>query len=1009
MNCLSKDSWANTPKREKYQLQVKIPYRVYKWLISITKEDVRKWTPLQRGKNKQITRQHQDDLFECIQRFLKQPVLNRATKNGEYYLITETYIPVKKPFNGRMFNPDGTSGMRRFLRSVILGHTKDLDLVCSMQRTLLWVCKTFGLYAPNLAFYVEHTEKIRKELCDADGISKDDAKEKLTMAITSNQTIPSKCEFFISYDSEMKLLQKRLLRIPELSVFKRHAKKDNLEGSFLSLVYHFVEDRLIHALMDALQADGFETFCMGWDGLHIFPPPENEKLVIQRAKEVYEAICPGFNATFKFKDHDTMIRDANGEDTFRLEIDEDFNADAVDDGDAEYAFERKANEFDQEFVPVFDSFVRLTPENLDQQHQILSYSEFTKWKGHDTYRTREYNVPLKKWVYSENNFLQRWLTRHQKPFVYDNFTFIPLPGPKRPGPKEFNLFTPFRFLLTAFGASKFKLKYLLFKTLNHLKILANHSAASYHFQNKYFAQVLQFPQSKSLVLIWISDEGAGKSTFMLLWRRVIGGDKYFSTSSPEQHCWGNFNPLLANTLFLELSEINKANMHCQMNRVKDFLTSDTMSLERKGQNAVKVDNYIKSIILTNHSIPVPKSRRFGAHECSNELCYHDPTKDKKTGKLWPGCQCERCLENLCYHTEMNDDIVTSDDAAKIVGLYFLLRVKTPKSLSKADIPHTEAMELIEQASKPPLQRFLEDHVLDTIRSRDEYKKEKLLARSRGRPMIEMGKEVTDDNLIEAWTNDLWREFERWGERSCKDYLTYVENRFKFATELGKAKDKWGIVSRKKKLPGTRVNDRIWTIDIRLFCERVGLDIENTSIEEMVREDAGREAHMKVVEKQKREGHQGIDAWIDEEQIQQDVADREDCDELKREPPSADDSIPDLWLEANKFVDSLYTVNRAVRRWWAARKEDKEEDALPTPRRDDDALSMLGGITEREEVELPEQRSAREAQAELNQKRSIRQRDDVESKRARRLPSLFVERLREKGISDVEMEVQSKAD
>ena len=88
MNCLSKDSWANTPKREKYQLQVKIPYRVYKWLISITKEDVRKWTPLQRGKNKQITRQHQDDLFECIQRFLKQPVLNRATKNGEYYLIT---------------------------------------------------------------------------------------------------------------------------------------------------------------------------------------------------------------------------------------------------------------------------------------------------------------------------------------------------------------------------------------------------------------------------------------------------------------------------------------------------------------------------------------------------------------------------------------------------------------------------------------------------------------------------------------------------------------------------------------------------------------------------------------------------------------------------------------------------------------------------------------------------------------------------------------------------------
>ena len=36
-------SWTDIflAKREKYELQVKIPYRVYKWLISITKEDVR--------------------------------------------------------------------------------------------------------------------------------------------------------------------------------------------------------------------------------------------------------------------------------------------------------------------------------------------------------------------------------------------------------------------------------------------------------------------------------------------------------------------------------------------------------------------------------------------------------------------------------------------------------------------------------------------------------------------------------------------------------------------------------------------------------------------------------------------------------------------------------------------------------------------------------------------------------------------------------------------------------
>ena len=405
-------SWTDIflAKREKYELQVKIPYRVYKWLISITKEDVRKWKPLQRGKHKMVTKQDQDEHFERIQRFLKQPVLERARQDGEYHLITETYLPGRKPFNGRMINSDGTSGMWRPLRSIILGHTKDLDLQCALQRTLLWICKTFSLYFPKLDFYVNNTEKIRKEVCAADQISRGEAKEKLTMAITSNKSIPSKCEFFVSYDKEMKSVQKRLLQIPELKVFKKYAKKDNLEGSFMSLVYSFFEDRLIHALMEALQSDGFETFCMGWDGVHIFPPPTDEAAVLKKAEEVYESICPGFNAQFTFKDNDAMIRDANGEDTFELVIDKEFIADGVDDDDPEYAFERKANEFDKELKPVFDSFVRLTPDNLDNQLQILSYSELTKWKGHDTYRTRVYDTKLKKWVYNELNFLNRWLT-----------------------------------------------------------------------------------------------------------------------------------------------------------------------------------------------------------------------------------------------------------------------------------------------------------------------------------------------------------------------------------------------------------------------------------------------------------------------------------------------------------------------------------------------------------------------------------------------------------------------
>ena len=176
---MAKLTWTE-PKRGKYQLQVKVPERVYKWVTSITKEDVRTWTSLQRGTQTQVD-DEVDQLFEQIKAFLSQP----ARIERGYHVVTETYVPDKKPFNGRMLNGKGTPGMWRPLRSIILGHTTDLDLECSMQRTLLWICKSFQLRAPHLAFYVQNCETVRKQLCDADGISRAKAKQKITRTRTT--------------------------------------------------------------------------------------------------------------------------------------------------------------------------------------------------------------------------------------------------------------------------------------------------------------------------------------------------------------------------------------------------------------------------------------------------------------------------------------------------------------------------------------------------------------------------------------------------------------------------------------------------------------------------------------------------------------------------------------------------------------------------------------------------------------------------------------------------------
>ena len=140
------------------------------------------------------------------------------------------------------------------------------------------------------------------------------------------------------------------------------------------------------------------------------------------------------------------------------------------------------------------------------------------------------------------------------------------------------------------------------------------------------------------------------------------------------------------------------------------------------------------------------------------------------------------------------------------------------------------------------------------------------------------------------------------------------------------KGKWGVTKRVRKIPGTRVNDTWWTVNIILFCERVGLDIEDMSVEEMVKEDMEIEERSKTIKEQKKNGNKGLDDWARAREKETNKgAEVEDWEEDDRDPLFYDDSISDLWLEANKFVDSLYTVNRAVRKWWMERKDREEED------------------------------------------------------------------------------------
>ena len=331
-------------------------------------------------------------------------------------------------------------------------------------------------------------------------------------------------------------------------------------------------------------------------------------------------------------------------------------------------------------------------------------------------------------------------------------------------------------------------------------------------------------------------------------------------------------------------------------------------------------------------------------------------------------------------------------------------VKTPKSLSKADIPHTGAMELIDQASKSTLQRFMEDHVTQTIRERDEYAKEKIRAIKKGETLVDMTREVENINILEAWTGDIWRAFVTWSEKNGKDYATFIDNPKKFAIELGKQKEKWGIANKKKKVPGTRLNDTWWTINIKEFCEKVGMEVEDADIKDLIAE----EEKVEESEKRREEELKKMEAKKGGNKTLESFAENEEWEDGTRAPLLYDDQIPDLWLEVNTFVSSLYIVNRAVRRWWLSRKvrednieegdavlPDKDVSAFNEEQRrllDQTVMQDLSSCTNEEETELPEQEFARKQMLELKKKTE----NKCQPKRCS-IPPSFEEHLRAKGL------------
>ena len=110
-------------------------------------------------------------------------------------------------------------------------------------------------------------------------------------------------------------------------------------------------------------------------------------------------------------------------------------------------------------------------------------------------------------------------------------------------------------------------------------------------------------------------KGTGKTKF----GELLGGlvKAHHQIVSRAEHVTGNFNRHLEDTLLLQADEAYWAGSKSSEGALKDLLTNDTITIERKGVDAYTAPNYTRVLFTSNDDFVVPASldeRRFAVFD-----------------------------------------------------------------------------------------------------------------------------------------------------------------------------------------------------------------------------------------------------------------------------------------------------------------------------------------------------------------------------------------------------------
>ena len=638
-----------------------MPYTEYKKII------VRKY------KNEEERKHYYDNLKKlCTEVISNNGIVNR----------TYAYSKNMKTMGRRYSN--GIQGIMREVRGFLMNHTTDIDMKNAHPVILRYLCKLHNISCPNLEYFINNRDEIFESLKPK--YNREEAKELFLKSMnndTRNKNIVH--PFFRKFDCETKHIQKSITDVPEYKEIIDTIPVDktfNKDGSKMNRILVVMEDKILNVALSTLQKRNIEVASLMFDGCMAYGDYYQNSELLREIETNCEAQFKGLNMKWDYKPHDNLITIPEGWVSKNLvnSVKETNFADSTN--NSSVVFARIVAEFEKTHAKIINRslFVKETSEKtltLTKQQMVTSYEHM------------ECGVSLQG---IPQIFIKKWLTFNDKIRSYDDMNIYPNPS-KCPS-NIYNLWRPFAMDTVKEKSYIHKPEALSFY-LNHIKILCNNDEVVTNYIIAWIAQMIQYPEVKSIMPTFIAGEGIGKSTLIISLSKMMGASKILETTSPSRDVWGEFNGMMADAFLVHLCEISKKECVESRGKIKGLITDPTLNINNKGVGQYPVMSYHRFIATTNNedSIPTEKGdRRNLVIRCS----------DEKKGDTEYFKQMYEYLEDVNVIRTLYDHFNGLPNMDKF---------------HEIPLPKTEFQEDMKDSNRSPIELWLEDftmeHSMDT--------------------------------------------------------------------------------------------------------------------------------------------------------------------------------------------------------------------------------------------------------------------------------------------------------